>query len=85
MQLETNPPLSGVVFDIGVSGIVSHLRNGGLQSLAIKFLKPHKKIQRHATVKLIRTCWWGEKEKRKRTRVSPVYVLYFTYQRYRSN
>lgn len=42
MQRETNPLLSGVVLDIGVSGIVSHLWNGGLQSLAIEFLKPHK-------------------------------------------
>lgn len=42
MQQETNPLLSGVVFDIGLSGVESHLWNGGLQSLATDFSKPHK-------------------------------------------
>lgn len=57
MQSETNPPLSGVVFDIGLSGIVSHLWNGGLQSLAIDFFKPHKKNSKACHSQADRSSW----------------------------
>lgn len=68
MQRETYPLLSGVVFDIGVSRIVSLLRNGGLPSLAIEFLKPHKNVKKCYSG----DDWW------KRSRVPPCtyYILH---------
>lgn len=46
MRQETNPPLSGVGFDIGVPGLESHLWNEVLQPLAIEALKPHEKYSK---------------------------------------
>lgn len=45
MQSESNPGLSGVVLDAGFSGVVSHLWNGGLQSLAVELLEPLQKFK----------------------------------------
>lgn len=53
------PALSGVVFDIRVPSVVSHLWNGGFAVTCRRVPENPAKIQRHATVRQIRA---GEEE-----------------------